>query len=350
MKRLPRVLLVAVGIFAFPCVFAGELKKAYFTATKPGGWSEYVLTSSDGSKSSFLYEREADEEGRPVIMMRVKILAGAGKDTKVKNFYTLPRGFDLDHQGLNYAKFTEKMSMEYSGAQMPVDEDTLRMIREGEKDFRGAVNFEASEKVDGRACDRYSYAIRVGGPAPTRETGALWLDASVPFGIVRHSAKVTREDGTPVTDFDMRLAESGTNQAIAVTAPPPAEQNTPETSSNAGLKEGFLAGYIGMEVEAVKGSNGRRLSITLKNKTEREFTVEVPAGDLDIDASSPVNVLKLSVPKAVRIVLPAGEEGGTFEAGQRGARGIKAGKCSLSVYEGTPLFSGSVEIDNLPKQ
>jgi len=36
-------------------------------------------------------------------------------------------------------------------------------------------------------------------------------------------------------------------------------------------------------------------------------------------------------------------------AAQRGPRGITQGSCSLSVYEGTPIFTGSVTMDQLPK-
>ena len=37
-----------------------------------------------------------------------------------------------------------------------------------------------------------------------------------------------------------------------------------------------------------------------------------------------------------------GDKAASFEVTQDGGRGLLEGHCSLSVYEGTPLFSGSV--------
>lgn len=342
----------AVGLAACTVVPArgGDFKKPYFEATGPGTWTEYTLTSPDGSKSEFSYEREVDDGGRMVIEMRVKILEGPGKGTKVKHLYTLPEGFDFARQGMNFGKFVEKMTMNYSGADIPVDENTLKSIRDSEKDFRGAVTFEASETMEGRQCDRYAYEIRIGGPSPQRESGTLWLDPTLPFGMVRQKAAVTNEDGKPATEFDMRLTGTGRNQAIAeAAATPPPVAEKPAAPSNVSLKQGFAAGYVGIDVEAVGQTAGKRLNLTLVNKTENELAVDVPSGDLEIPASSPVDVLKISVGKTVQVKIPAGGSARPFEVGQGGTRGIVEGRCSLSVYEGTPLYSGSVTKGTLSK-
>jgi len=330
--------------------WAGDLNKSYFGATKPGAWSEYLLTSPDGSKSTFAYQRNADADGHPVIELGVKILAGPGTDTKSKTGYVLPRDFNFERDGLNYGRFTEKMTMEYGGNVMPVDAKTLELIKQQTKDFKGALTFEAAEKVDGHTCDRYAYSMKIPGPNPTQETGRLWMDPSVPFGTVRQTARVTDPAGKVVTEFDMRLTDTGVNQAIAAIAPStsiPAKK--PPEPAQVGLADGFKTGRVGMDLEVVPGSSGRRLSLVLVNKSESNLTVNVPAGEMQFEADSPVNTLKIATAKAAQVAIGAGEKAAPIIVEQRASRGIAEGHCSLSVYEGTPLFSGSVTIGNLPK-
>ena len=336
-------------LFVLAPVWGGDLAKPYFAATKQGAWAEYLLTMPDGSKSSYSYERGADDAGRAVIVMQCKILAGPGKDAKTKLTYILPRTFNLERDGLNYGKFTEKMLMDSGGAEVPVDEKTLEIIRQCTKDFGGAVTFEAAEKIGSRACDRYSYSAKSGCPNPTVETGKVWLDSTVPFAIVRQSAKVVNPDGTPVSQFDMVLQETGLNQLIAEAAATPAPPEIKKAPSKVTLADGFKTGRAGMEIEVVPGSSGRSLLLTLVNKTDAELTVAVPAGEMDFEVDSPVHTLKITTRKAAEVVLPADEKSEPLTVAQRGAHGIAEGHCSLSVYEGTPLFSGSVTMGPLPK-
>jgi len=329
--------------------WGGSLNKNYFAGTKPGAWSEYLLTSPDGSKSSYSYERQSDDDGHPVIEMQVKIIEGPGKDSKTRLKYFLPRDFNFERDGLNYGRLTEKMVMNCGGAEMAVDPKTLETIRQSEKDFRGAVTFEASEKIDGHVCDRYAYSIKISGPSPAQESGRLWLDPAVPFGIVRQVARVSNSDGKLTSEFEMRLQETGLNQALAVATPAPAEPKKMAMPSEVSMTEGFKAGRFGIELEVVQGSAGRRLRLTLQNKGEAPVTVTVPAGDMEIEAGSPINTLRVTNAKAVRLLLPAGGGAEPFIVDQRGSRGPVEGRCSLSVYEGTPLYSGSVTLGSLPK-
>jgi hypothetical protein len=348
----PRTLFLCwapIFLLIVSSAWAGDLTKNYFGATKAGAWSEYAETSPDGSKSTFVYQRNSDDDGHPVIELSVKVLAGPGKDSKSKTGYILPREFNFERDGLNYGRFAEKMTMEYGGNVMAVDAKTLEAIREGTKNFKGTLTFEASEKVDGHACDRYSYSLKIGGPNPTQEAGRLWMDPSVPFGMVRQTARISDPSGKLVTEFEMRLTDKGLNQALAAVAATPAPVKKAPEPAQVSLAEGFKAGRVGMDIEAVAGSSGRKLHLVLVNKTDTNLTVTVPAGEMQFEVDSPVNTLKIANAKAAQLPIAAREKTAPLVVEQRGARGIAEGHCSLSVYEGTPLFSGSVTIGNLPK-
>lgn len=352
-SHLPALVAPALAlVISIPSAWAGDLNKNYFGATKPGAWSEYTLTSPDGSKAAYSYQRGADSDGQPVIELEVKILAGPGKDTKSKTNYFMPRDFNFERDGLNYGRLAAKMTMNYGGTEMAVDPKTLEMIKQGTKDFRGALTFEAPEKVDGHGCDRYAYAMKIGGPNPTQETGHLWLDPSVPFGMVRQTARVTDPAGKLVSEFEMRVSDTGLNQAVAAASAPPVEvkKATPAPPAEVSFAEGFKGGRVGMDVEVVPGSSGRQLRLSLVNKTEVKLTVNVPAGEMQMEVSSPVNSLHIVTAKAVQVTVPAGGKAEPVLVEQRGSRGVADGKCSLSVYEGTtPIFSGSVMVGPLPK-
>jgi hypothetical protein len=189
---------------------AGELRRSYFEATKPGAWSKYALTSGTRSKATFRYQRQRDLDGKIVIELTVTTSIESGKTSTSHNTYTMSRNFNLGRDGLSFGKFIEKMSMSSAGMDVEVDETTLDQIRQAEKDFRGAVTFEKTEKIDGRTCDRYAYSLRTLGQVPTTEKGTLWLSDSVPFAIVRQVAEVFRTNGTKLSGFVMQLQDTGT--------------------------------------------------------------------------------------------------------------------------------------------
>jgi hypothetical protein len=211
---------------------AGELRKSYFEATRPGAWSEYALTSGPRSKATFRYQRQRDLDGKIVIELTVTTSLEPGKTSKSLNTYIMARNFNLERDGLSFGKFIEKMSMSSSGMDMRVDDATLGQIRQAEKDFRGTVTFEKTEKIDGRTCDRYTYSLRTVGPVPTMEKGTLWLSDSVPFATVRQVAEVFRTNGSKLSSFVMQLQDTGTAGSSSGPRRTPAPPlNTPEKPS-----------------------------------------------------------------------------------------------------------------------
>jgi hypothetical protein len=89
------------------------------------------------------------------------------------------------------------------------------------------------------------------------------------------------------------------------------------------------------------------LSLTMQNKTDAELTIMVPAGNTELKVGSPVNLLRFVSADAITLKLPAEGRGSPVLVEQRGKRGINEGRCTLSVYDGQALFSGSVTIGPL---
>lgn len=334
---------VVCSLLLVPLTRAGELKQRYHDATPPGAWSQYHLTAKDGTVATYSYERKADDHGQVVLELEVKTTAGAGAGSSSTMTYTMPKGFDLGRDGLSYGRFTEKMTMQYGDMVMPVDANTLEVIRNAEKDYRGKLTAAGTEKIGDYACDRYTYDLST---ATTRETGTLWLNPTVPFGIVRHAGLV-RTEGQPASEFDMVLADRG---QIVMTAEEPEAAPAPQAKAEPAvvtLADGFQAGRIGLDVKTLSG--GRQLSLEFRNEYEAELTIKLAAGPVDLKVDFPVDTLKIHVRQTRDLVLPRGTSSEPIVVDQRGPRGIAEGKCYLSVYEGTPVFQGSVTMGNVPK-
>ena len=335
-------LIVPLCVAALVAARAGELNKDYFGATTPGTWAEYQLEASGGTKATSSSQRSADADGHVVLDETTKIQAGPGAGSEAKNTLVMPKDFNLARDWLSYGKFTEKMTMKYGELVMPADATTLEAIKKSAKDFRGAVTFEAVEQVDGHTCDRYAYAVAIGGPGALKETGQLWLDASVPFGIVRQVAKSPNSDGSSASTFELKLQHTGKVQVDAPPAGPAPVAQALAAPAVVALVAVYQAGRVAIAVAVEKDAGGRQLQLTFINKTETELTVQLAAGALNIPASDPIGALKIVVKNAVNIVVPAGAEAEPVIVEQQPGRGALEGKFTLSVYEGTLLYSGSI--------
>lgn len=345
MNFVGRFVLTAL-VLGLASAHGAALKKDYFAASTPGAWAAYTVTFTGGGKSTQHTQRLPDEDGHIVVAESVKVLAGSGAGAESKNISTLPKDFAIARDWLSHGKFTEKMKMEFSGTQMTVDENTLAAIRKSSKDFRDALTFEAAETVEGRACDRFAYSIPDGGDAKTHEEGRLWLDPSVPFGIVRHTGSTRTEKGEEVYAFDVRLQEFGAGEkAAAVEATAPVE--APALPAVVGLVEGYKAERYALEISVVASTRGRKLHLALKNKGAAALTVKLRAGDIDIPADSPIGTLRITVANDADLAVPAEGSSAPVTVTQRGARGPTEGTFTLSVFEGALLYSGSVTMDKL---
>jgi hypothetical protein len=343
-----RSVLAALGCAALltGAATAGDFKAAYFTSTPEGAWSQYALTARDGTAATYTYARQPDADGRVVLELGVKTTAGAAAGSESTMRYTLSREFDFVRDGLSYGKFIQEMVMKYGEMEMPVDTDTLEVIRNAEKDFRGAVAFVGPETVGGLACSVYTYAM---DGVATRETGTLWMNASVPFAVVKQTGKVVNPDGTVASEFELTLQEHGRLETAASTPAPEPEPAAPAAVApvSTTLVEGFQAGQIGLDVQALAG--GKQLRINFRNEIDAPLIIDLAAGPVDLAADFPVHTLRIQIPKGQRIELEPGASSDPVVVSQRGTDGITEGKCYLSIYEGSPIFQGSVTMDQLPK-
>jgi len=342
--------IIVVAIAAFHSIaIGGELNRNYFGAVQPGDWVSQELTAPDGSKSTYTTQRLPDVDGRIVVEFGVKVIAGAGEGSESKTIVHLPADFNFARDWLSYGKFTEKMSMEYSGMAMPIDDATLEIIRDSSKDYRGAVTFAGTETIDGYECDHYTYTVPVAGATPQNEVGDLWLNDTVPFGIVRQSAKMIAADGTEVSSYDIRLTDKGREEmeGTAADESSASEPEIPAGPIEVGLLEGYQSELFAFEISAVPETGGRKLEIMLRNKSDREITVSIEAGDLVIPGSMPVEELLITIDQNMNLLIPAQKNSLVMVVDQRGSYGPVEGSFTLSYYEGTAYFTGSVTVDNL---
>ncbi len=342
-------LVVIASLLAIASTHAGELKKDYFGATEPGDWVAQELSSPDGSKSTYTSQRLADEDGHPVVALSVKVLKGPGEGSDSKSIYTLPKNFNFARDWLSYGKVAEKMTMVFGGTEMPIDATTLAAIRDASKDYSGAVAFETSEMMEGRMCDRYAYSVAIADPNAPTEKGKLWLDPTIPFGIVRQTAESIKADGSVASSYDIRLTGMGREQLETADDAVEAVPEAPKAPAIVTLLDGYKSERIALDIEVVPGTKGRGLGITLRNKTEDEITVKLAMGSYDIPGGSPVEELLITLAKTADIAIGPGESSEPIPAAQRGTRGPVEGKFTLSFYEGTAYYTGSVTIDQLPK-
>ncbi len=171
----------------------------------------------------------------------------------------------------------------------------------------------------------------------------------------RRPEKAMDASGELTSTFEQKLLDSGTGKsgatALAAMTPKPKQaapgKAAPKALVSLLFPKAYQSGKIRLSVEVEKGSGGRRLILRARNQTKDPFEMVVPKGPLTIAAGSPVEVLRLVIDKEQRFPLTPNGTSPPFSAGQSGTRGAIEGKFELTVYEGEPLFSGSVKIGSL---
>jgi len=350
-------LVVLVLSLTTPQLHADSPQKPYFAATHPGTWAKYESSweMPDGMAGTniYIYIRAPDSGDRVRIEFDTETLAGPGAGMVTRQLLIMEPGFDLAGNFLNHGKFTEA-SIAQSGDGPPslTQANVLAIIREAAGDLTNSVTFMGRVEKEGRDCDLYAYSFESGGPHVSFQEGEICLDETVPFGLVYQKGRVTNAEGELTSSFEQKLLESGADApgtAALLAMTPEAAPTTTEGAPSEGLPainllEAYQGEKIRLVVEVLEGSGGRRLELVVMNKAEEPIDLVVPSGPMTIPADSPLGVLNLYVGEEQRFSLAPGGSSPALSVGQPGERGATAGKFQLTVYDGQPLYQGSVTV------
>ena len=186
-------------------------RSAYFGATVPGAWSRYTVTSDGKTESTYTYRRLPDEDGHAQVELRTDFTAGTSKGTWSTSRYVLAKGFHLEDDALSFSRHCERLFMRTNttSEEDELPKASIPNIVAAAIDYGRSVTFDGIETIDGRACDHYTYRYVSKERNRTTYVGEVWLNASVPFGLVRESASLKSKYGRP-TKYSMTLTATGT--------------------------------------------------------------------------------------------------------------------------------------------
>jgi len=347
MTKAAIVILASIVSLNGASAAATGYQKAYFGATKPGSWAQYTMRVEGQPDMGYLSTRLPDEAGQQRVQVRVEYMS-EGRLTSAYTDYGLKAGYSLENDALGFGKALVSMSSRTPGTKpyaMPAA--ALDNARKTMPDYAATAQFVGTENIGGKVSDRYRYTQRHPGNPAQIETGEIWLNETVPFGLVKQKAMTKEESGKLVSQFDLLLVDSGASAAAGQDTAARKPANTVATGPVL-LTDAFRKGQVELPVSiASDASNGKNLRITFKNKGERPLRLTIPAGPTTLDVGTPLDKLRLDNAAAKSLDLAPGATSPAVEMTQTGARRAVQGSFVLSVYEGTPLYSGSVTVDSV---
>jgi len=191
-------------------------RSAYFAATVPGAWSRYAMTSDGKTESTYTYRRLPDDDGRARVELRTDFTAGEFAGTWSTNRYVLSPTFHLEEDALSFARHCERLFMQSDKMteEQEMPKTTLPYVVAAGIDYAHSATFAGTDTIDGRTCDHYTYHYVSSEKNRTIYDGEIWMDATVPFGLVRESASIKPRVGKP-SKYTMTLAETGSDSEKA---------------------------------------------------------------------------------------------------------------------------------------
>jgi hypothetical protein len=289
------------------------------------------VTSDGKTESAYTYRRLPDEDGHARIELRVDFTAGPFQGTWSKNQYFLGKDFRLEDDALSFSRHCVRLLMQSDkmDQMQEMDAATLPNIVAAGIDYAASVKFTGTESIEGRDCDHYTYHYVSTEQNSTTYDGELWMNASVPFGLVRESASLKSQMGPP-SKYSMTLVATGTDTGGAA-APGAASKPTERRLSSR------PTGRTDRLEVRVDPAAGRATFVGAVNKSDT--TLHPPSRRIKSFAGMPLEI-QLRPRKARTLDIKPGERP-QFEADQEGTRRAR-GEVHLVIYEGEPLFAGSV--------
>lgn len=338
-----RLALAALLLASASALSAAGWNKPYFAATKPGSFATYKMTSTVGPPSTYTMTRLADRNGQVVVEQYSEFADKVTPPSTMR--YEMAKSFDPDRDLIDYMKHLVGMSMSLGkdGKFDPLPAEALTNMT-GMATYGATAVFKATEVVDGKSCDRYTYT-RDNKTFPTIETGDIWLNPTVPFGIVKHTTtEKDRASGKVAYTTETVLVTSGAKAlpATTTTAAPADPALKPMT-----LKAAYDAGLIHVSVEiAPADKRGDRLNLHIET-TEKPLTLTLAAAtniSLFVDIPFANLVFTVAAPQTLQLTAA---KAATLTVNQVGTRRVVAGKFKIYMYEGKPMYSGSATMDTV---
>ena len=320
-------------------------RKAYFGATKPGSFAQYVMKTEGQADMGSTTTRLPDENGQQRVQVRIEFQM-AGAPTVALTDYVLKTGYSLENDALGYGKALVAMSASSPGTKPTVmPAAVLDSARKTMPDYAASAVFLGTENIGGKDSGHYRYVQRHPGNPEQIETGEIWLNETVPFGLVKQKAVTAEAGGKVISRFEMLLVDSGRGAAPASGADSIASARA---TGPVPLADAFKSGRVELAVSVLPaGGDGRSVSVGFRNKTDGVLRLAIPAGPTNLKVGSPLETLQLVASSATALEIAPGATSKPVLLSQTGARRAIDGAFAVTVFEGTPLFSGSATMGSV---
>lgn len=323
-----RLFALSLVVLVAPSLLAAGWNKPYFAATKPGSWASYKTTSNVGPASTSTMTRLADHDGQVVI---------ESVSDSSANRYELAKGFDVDHELIDFLPGLVAASMSVNGGQFNVlPAVAITGMKSVGKYATNAV-FKATETIDGKPCDHYTYS-RGGKGDPTTETGDIWLNPSVPFGEVKHTSTTKDQSGKVLFTAETVLTGSGIKALPAATTAAKADL-TPQALT---LKQAYENELISIKVDiAPEDKRGDKLQFTIQS-AGKALAIAVPVTVTSLPVDSPFDSLIFASPTVQKLDVAPGKPATIMvnQVTKPGEQRVIAGSFTIHISEGQPMFQG----------
>jgi hypothetical protein len=342
MRRLLLSSLLLVTLLAsISAASAASWQKPYFAATHPGSWARYSDVSP-GMQMTTTMTRLADDGDKARI--DVEVAFANDQYPKVRNHYTLKSGFPLAAQLIDYMGSISSGSISSGDTEPTVlNAAALAGMARSAPRYGPSATFRKRETVAGHLADRYSYTIS-NAAASTTESGDLWLSDAVPFGVVKQSSATKDAHGKVVATYERTLIASGTKtggeSSTAVAKNTAAATRKPMT-----INEAYAAGLVQVTITiAASSHNGERAHLIIEKKADAKLsTLVLPKGTTTLHVDSPIEdfVFEMATAKTFDM---SGGKAAEADVKQLGQQRAMDGRFTISMYEGTPIFSGALTV------